>query len=114
VIISDFLDENDPERPLQYIADLGHELLLVHIWAPEDREPPWTGELDLIDSETGDHLEIDANQETRIAYTRAFDEYARRLQTLAMRTGGRYVGLPATISIEEAIFGPMMRVGGMQ
>ena len=54
------------------------------------------------------------NQETRIAYTRAFDEYARRLQTLAMRTGGRYVGLPATISIEEAIFGPMMRVGGMQ
>jgi uncharacterized protein (DUF58 family) len=114
VIISDFLDENDPERPLQYIADLGHELLLVHIWAPEDREPPWTGELDLIDSETGDHLEIDANQETRIAYTRAFDEYARRLQTLAMRTGGRYVGLPATLSVEEAIFGPMMRVGGMQ
>ena len=27
------------------------------------------------------------------AYTRAFDAYARRLQTLAMRTGGRYVGL---------------------
>jgi uncharacterized protein (DUF58 family) len=114
VIISDFLDENDPERPLQYIADLGHELLLVHIWAPEDRDPPWTGELDLIDAETGDHLEIDANQETRSAYTRAFDEYARRLQTLAMRTGGRYVGLPATLSVEEAIFGPMMRVGGMQ
>ena len=112
VIISDFLDENDPERPLQYIADLGHELLLVHIWAPEDREPPWSGELDLVDAETGVHLEIDANQETRIAYTRAFDEYARRLQTLAMRTGGRYVGLPATLSVEEAIFGPMMRVGG--
>jgi uncharacterized protein (DUF58 family) len=114
VIISDFLDDNDPERPLQYIADLGHELLLVHVWAPEDREPPWAGELDLIDTETGARFEIDANQETRVAYTEAFDAYARRLQNLAMRTGGRYVGLPATLSVEEAIFGPMMRVGGMQ
>ena len=28
-------------------------------------------------------------------------------------TGGRYVGLPANITVEEAIFGPMMRVGGL-
>ena len=45
-----------------------------HIFAPEDREPPWTGELDLVDAETGVHLEIDANEETRRAYTQAFDE----------------------------------------
>ncbi len=114
VVVSDFLDQNDPEKPLQYIADLGHELLLVHVFAPEDREPPWTGELDLVDAETGVHLEIEANQETRIAYTRAFDDYSRRLQTLAMRTGGRYVALAADLSVEEAIFGPMMRVGGLQ
>jgi uncharacterized protein (DUF58 family) len=114
VVVSVFLDENDSEKPLQYIADLGHELLLVHIFAPEDREPPWTGELDLVDAETGVHLEIDANEDTRRAYTQAFDEYARRLQTLAMRTGGRYVAIPANINVEDAIFGPMMRVGGLQ
>jgi uncharacterized protein (DUF58 family) len=114
VVISDFLDERDPERPLQYIADLGHELMLVHVWAPEDREPPWNGELELIDAESGAHLEMDANEETRLAYTRAFDAYARSLQTVAMRTGGRYVGLPVSTSVEDAIFGPMMRAGGVQ
>lgn len=114
VILSDFLDQNDPEKPLQYIADLGHELLLVHVWAPEDREPPWSGELDLIDAETGVHLEIDANDETRRAYREAFDDYARKLQTVALRTGGRYIGLPVDINVEEAIFGEMMRVGGLQ
>lgn len=114
VVISDFLDEQDAEKPLQYIADLGHELMLLHLWAPEDREPPWSGELDLIDAETGVHLEMDANEETRLAYTRAFDEYARRLQNVALRTGGRYVGLPANLAVEDAIFGPMMRAGSMQ
>jgi len=114
VIVSDFLDDNDPEKPLQYIADMGHELLLVHIWAPEDREPPWSGELDLVDAETGVHLEMDANEETRQSYRRAFDDYAHRLQTLAMRTGGRYVGLSIDVNVEDAIFGEMMRVGGLE
>ena len=114
VIISDFLDERDAEKPLQYIADLGHELLLVQVYAPEDRDPPWTGELDLIDAETGVHLEMDANEQTRQAYTRAFDEYSRRLQNLAMRTGGRFVGLPANTPVEDAIFGSVMRAGGLQ
>jgi hypothetical protein len=88
--------------------------MLVHVWAPEDREPPWNGELELIDAESGAHLEMDANEETRLAYTRAFDAYARSLQTVAMRTGGRYVGLPVSTSVEDAIFGPMVRAGGVQ
>jgi uncharacterized protein (DUF58 family) len=114
VVISDFLDEHDAEKPLQFIADLGHELMLLHLWAPEDREPPWSGELDLIDAETGVHLEMDANEETRRAYTQAFDEYARRLQNVALRTGGRYVGLPADLAVQDAIFGPMMHAGSIE
>jgi len=114
VVLSDFLDVQDPERPLQYLADLGHELLLIHLWAPEDREPPWTGELELIDAETGEQIEMDADDQTRRRYTEAFDAYARKLQTLALRSGGRYIGLPANIPVEEAIFGPMMLAGGLQ
>ncbi len=33
-------------------ADFGHELMLLHVWADEDREPPWDGELELEDAET--------------------------------------------------------------
>jgi hypothetical protein len=40
-------------KPLQYLADYGHELLLIQLWADEDRDPPWEGELDLVDAETG-------------------------------------------------------------
>jgi hypothetical protein len=53
VIISDFLDDRGCERALQYLADFGHELMLLQIWADEDRTPPWTGELELRDAETG-------------------------------------------------------------
>ena len=33
MIISDFLDDAGCERPLQYLSDFGHELILVQVWA---------------------------------------------------------------------------------
>jgi len=59
-------------------------------------------------------MEMDLDGEARAAYTRSFDEYARRLQVMAQRNNGRYVGLPTTVSLEEAIFGPILKAGGLQ
>lgn len=109
IIISDFLDDAGCERPMQHLADFGHELLLVQVWAPADRVPPWEGELDLVDAETGEAMELSLNEEARTAYTAAFDDFSQRLQTIALRNGGRYVSLSTDTSIEEAIFGSMVR-----
>ena len=54
IVISDFLDDQGCEKPLQYLADFGHELLLIQVWAEEDRTPPWMGELELADAESGE------------------------------------------------------------
>ena len=114
IIISDFLDDADCEKPLQFLADFGHELMLVHVWSDEDREPPWEGQLDLADAETGAMLEIGYDEISRKNYTAAFDEYARAVQRVGLRNGGRYVGLSTATTIEEAVFGPMVRSGGIE
>lgn len=113
IIISDFLDDQDCLKPLQYLSDFGHELMLVHVWAEEDRVPPWEGELALEDAETGANLEIAFDDKARKAYTDAFDEYAALLRRLALRNGGRYAGLPTSLAVEEAMFGPMVTTGGL-
>jgi len=109
VIISDFLDDTGCERPLQYLADFGHELLLIQLWAEEDRMPPWLGDLELVDAETNARLELQFNEASREEYTRAFDRYAAELQQLAIRNGGRYVGVSAGAPLEEVIFGSLVR-----
>jgi uncharacterized protein (DUF58 family) len=114
IVISDFLDNADVEKPLQYLADFGHELLLLQVWSPEDRQPPWDGELELIDSETGDAIEMRLDSDARERYTEAFDGHCRRVQQLALRTGGRYVGLSTDVDLEDAIFGSLMKAGGIQ
>jgi hypothetical protein len=88
-------------------------LSLIQVWADEDRTPPWDGELDLVDAESGQRLRISFNESSREAYTRAFDEYSEALKRLALRNGGRYVGLPVSMPVEDAIFGPMIRTRGV-
>jgi uncharacterized protein (DUF58 family) len=110
IVISDFLDDQDCLKPLQYLADFGHELQLVQLWADEDREPKQLGELQLTDTETGQIAEISFDEAARRQYTAAFDEYALELRRLGLRNGGRYSGLPTSVSVEDALFGSILAV----
>jgi uncharacterized protein (DUF58 family) len=113
IVISDFLDDAGCERALQYLADYGHELMLLQIWADEDRTPPWTGELELRDAESGAALKLDFDDQARIRYTHSFDEYAATIQTMAQRSGGRYAGISTSQPIESVIFGDLVRMRGI-
>ncbi|MGD0871840.1 MAG: DUF58 domain-containing protein [Bryobacteraceae bacterium] len=113
IVISDFLDDAGCERALQYLADYGHELMLLQIWADQDRTPPWTGELELRDAESGAALKLDFDDQARIRYTHSFDEYAATIQTMAQRSGGRYAGISTSQPIESVIFGDLVRMRGI-
>ncbi len=105
VILSDFLDDADCFRPLQYIADFGHELLLVQLWGAEDRTPSGEGKMELVDAESGAEVRMSLDREARRIYTQSFDEHSEQLKKLAMRNGGRYTGLPTVTPLKEALFG---------
>jgi len=113
ILISDFLDDSGCEKALSYLSDFGHELMLLQIWADEDRTPPWLGELDLRDAETGAALKLDVDEDARTRYTHAFDEFCFDLQRLAMRSGGRYAGIATSQPLEGVIFGDLIRMQGI-
>jgi uncharacterized protein (DUF58 family) len=107
IVISDFLDDADCLRPLQYIADFGHELRLVQLWTPEDRQPSATGVFELVDCETGLRQTIELDDRAREDYLRAFTRYSGQVESLALRNSGRYLGFPTTAAIEDILFGTL-------
>jgi uncharacterized protein (DUF58 family) len=113
IVISDFLDDDGCEKALQFLSDFGHELLLVQVWSEEDRQPPWTGELELVDAESGNHVKMQVDEQAREKYTTAFDQYAEALQKIAVSNNGRYVGVASTMALEDVIFGALVRAKGV-
>lgn len=114
ILISDFLDEHDCDKPLQYLADFGHEVFLIHLWGDDDRTPPHNGEIEIEDAETGQKLTLTFDEEAREQYVAAFDAYSRAVRTIALRKGGRYIALPTSMAVEQAIFGSFVEAQGMQ
>jgi uncharacterized protein (DUF58 family) len=107
IVISDFLSDEDCLLPLQYLADFGHELLLVQLWGEEDLSPSGQGDLELVDAETGAQMKIAVDSSARDAYRAAFADHAEKIKRLALRNGGRYAGLSPRVPVEEAMFGSM-------
>jgi uncharacterized protein (DUF58 family) len=114
IVVSDFLDDADCEKPLQYLADFGHELILVQVYASEDREPPWDGELEIEDAETGQRLELAFDSDSRTRYTAEFDDYSEHLRRVALRNQGRYLSVSTSVPIEQAIFGSFLNSGALE
>lgn len=111
IVISDFLDDQGCEKPLQYLADFGHEVFLIHLWSEEDRVPPFNGEIEIEDAETGEVQKLNFDDEARAQYTAGFDAYARGVREVAQRKGGKYAGLPTSTPVEQAVFGSLLGGG---
>lgn len=107
IVISDFLGDEDPLRPLQMLADEGHELLLVQVWAWEDRNPEFDGPMELIDSETGALRRVTGDRASKREYQERITRHSADLKRMALRKEGRCIDISTRTPIEEALFGPM-------
>jgi uncharacterized protein (DUF58 family) len=84
VVVSDFLDPGDWERPMRALS-ARHEVLAVEIVDPRELELPDVGVVDLVDPETGRVREVstrDRRMRQRYAAAAAAqrDEIARRIR----------------------------------
>ena len=61
VVISDFRDQRDWERPLGSLR-VRHSMLAVEILDPREAELPAVGRLALVDPETGERVEVDTSR----------------------------------------------------
>ena len=109
IIISDFLDDGSCAKALQYVADYGNEIMLIQLWADQDRIPPWQGEVEMVDAESGEKLRIQVDEAARAKYTEGFDRFSAELREIAIRNQGKYAGIPTSMPLDDAIFGELIR-----
>ncbi len=113
IVLSDFLDESDCADALQQLADQRHELHLVHLAGPDDRMPPFDGELELMDAESGEVRRVQMDRASALEYAEAYDEYCRGIEYAALKNEGRYLHLTTDVPLEEALYGAVMATGAV-
>jgi len=108
VLISDLLDPN-AERVVRELAATGSELIILHLLSPEELDPILEGDLRLVDTETGEGVDVTVDLATVEAYKARLAGWQASLAELARHRRASYVPLSTDLPLAELVFAELRR-----
>jgi len=105
-VISDFFTAEgiDAIAPL---LGCGHQIELIQVLSPEEANPQLTGDLELIDKETGEAIEVSMGLPVMRRYHQRLAALQSELKSFALRSGGDYFLCNTVTSLKELILGTL-------
>jgi uncharacterized protein (DUF58 family) len=102
-VISDFLDEDDFRTEAKLLVQRKFDVNLIQVLADEEVNPEVTGDLLMVDSESGDEREITANERAVAAYKKTLAQFTSSLESFCKANGIGYTFLQASSSFEDLL-----------
>ncbi len=101
-LVSDFLDPQGLSRPFGLLGTTRRRLDLVLVASGDEAELP-TGEVTLVDPETGEETDRTIDEDTVRRYSENFEAHRRELRRRAHDIEARLVTVSSDMSVEEAV-----------
>lgn len=111
LIVSDLFSPSGILDGLNALAGRGYEVGIVHLLAPEEIEPPLTGDLRLVDSETGTFQEVTIDASMRDLYTRRLEAWRDDLRADCRKRGVHFIPIVSSTPWEKVILYDLRRLG---
>ncbi len=93
VVLSDFLDASGFEEGLTALVGRGFEVVALQILSPEERDPTQFGDLRLVDSETGQEVDVTFGRYRLKAYQEGLERHVARLREFCSARGIRFLSV---------------------
>ena len=103
IVLSDFLDAAGYESGLDALIGRGFHVNAVQILASEELNPAASGDLRLIDSETGGMQEVTFGKYRLKAYQQSVQNFRQRLREFCQGRGVRFFSVSSDTSLEQLL-----------
>ena len=108
VLISDLLDPG-ADRVIRELAATGSELIVLHVLSPEELDPSIEGDLRLLDSESGDGIDVTIDLATLDGYKARLAAWQEGFADLAAKRRATYVALSTEVPLADLVFAELRR-----
>lgn len=112
-IISDLLTSSI-EPGIRALLDRHFEVIVLHLLAPQELDPPMTGDLNLIDRETGEEIPITLNQDALERYRTRLSEWRQEIERMCLHIGAIYEPVSSGDKLEHVLFDRLRRRGALR
>lgn len=113
IIISDWQAEQAARLPL-LLGGEGREVICVHVFAPAEADPGQlgnAGDLRIVDSETGEELDVAVNPQALSEYREAWQRFSNGLRDGMLSQRALYMPLNTAADLEAVLLKDWTRLG---
>jgi uncharacterized protein (DUF58 family) len=108
ILLSDLLDPG-ADRVIRELAATGSELIVLHVLSPDELDPALEGDLRLVDSETGEGVEVTVDLATLDAYRDRLAAWKAAFADVAAKRRASYVDLASDVNLADLMFAELRR-----
>jgi len=112
ILLSDLFDPRGYEQALLLSRRHRFQTFLIHILADDELVPAITGDLRLVDVETGRAVEVTVDAEALAAYASARDAFFNEIERFCFRHGIDYLRTVTSVPVETLVL-RWLRQGGL-
>jgi uncharacterized protein (DUF58 family) len=110
VVISDLLLDEYREG-IRQLVGAGFQVTVLHVLSAEEMAPPDEGDLELIDSETGQRMEIHLGPESAAEYGRRLDAWLAEAESWCRGQGSGYLLVRSDWDVERVMLETLRKRG---
>lgn len=107
ILISDLLDPDGITGGLRALAGRGHEITVLHVLTDDELEPAFAGDLELVDSETGDRQGMTLDRAAVEAYDRRLQLWLNEIKAACTSVHASYNLVRTSQPVDEVLFGQL-------
>lgn len=108
LVLSDLMHDGWVDG-LRALASARHEISVIHILSPEERNPQLNGDLKLIDDEDNTSIEITADYDLLARYRQNLEDWQAGLREFCRSRQINYVPIETTLDLDELLFAWLQR-----
>lgn len=111
LLISDMFSPSGYVQGLNELLGRGFEVAVLHVMSPDEIMPPLTGDLRLIDVETGAPQEVTLDSAMRNLYTQRVGAWIDGIRAECRKRGAHYLHVTTDSPFEKTILFELRRLG---
>ncbi len=111
IVLSDFLTTGDVSRSFNLLNSAGLEIFALQLLGPDEIEPDLTGDVRLVDCETGRTLDVSSARDLLDLYHEHRLAQQAWLSSQCRRRNGRFEMISSGSTVESILFETLLRRG---
>ena len=114
LLMTDFYDFRGYEEGLRYLFGRNFEVFILHLLAPDELKPAFTGDIRLVDKEFSYTTDISVGKSLLARYERTLNAFCHGLRNFVLARGGQYVLCGTDLPFEQLVLDVFCRKGLLQ